>query len=56
MNVLTEECGGFLVGKVGSDVDGIISAVGEVNFDSVVGGGSFLGWRGGDGESAAGGP
>ena len=54
MNVFTEECGGLRVGKVRSNVDGVISAVGEVDFDSVVGSGGFLlGWRGGDGKAAA---
>lgn len=58
MDVLTDECGGLSVGEVGSDVDGVISAVGEVDFDSVVGGG-LLGIRwcgGGDGEGGGGAP
>ena len=55
MNVFTEECGGLRVGKVRSDVDGVVSAVGEVDFDSVVGSGGalFLGWRGGHREATA---
>ena len=54
MNVFTEECGCFRVGKVRPDVDGVVSAVGEIDFDSVVGSGGFLlGWRGGHREATA---
>ena len=53
MNVFTEECGCLRVGEVRSNVDGVVSTVGEVDFDSVVGSGGFLGWRGGHGKAAA---
>ena len=43
MNVFTDQFGSFGVGKVGSDVDGVVSAGGEVYFDSVVGGAGLLG-------------
>lgn len=39
----TEHLGRFVVGEIGSDVNGIISTVGEIDADDVVGGGGRRG-------------